>query len=291
MLRILHQKLLHSFWFRQLEHGAALSLYKLMFPLRALRKGGILLFAYTGALGVATYLGLSKLERVLYEAVSYLAGQAQIDSTAVAFLLLTISGALWILALPLLLTAVALPIRILWVHGTLKNTQLLTDTLPSMKASIRTIALMIKLELRYFIPLLLMICLYVPFIRSASHTAVAQVFSLALATVIFVTFYRALPGLLSPLLAILGRFRGREAVIYSESILREKRSELLLVSISSVAVLLFLYRAWHGRTLAQPAAFSGLEVGAYVFVMWYALVLLSASILEALKNFSAFSRE
>jgi hypothetical protein len=248
-----------------------------------------LLVIYTVGLSSAIYLGFMKLNELFQNAVLEASGgQAAIDSTALELLLLGFRSTLTLLCLPLFLTAIALPIQVLWIQGSLRNVRLITDMLPSMKASLRTLALMVRLELRYLLPLLLMIGLYVPFIRDSSQVAVARLFSFALATVILVTIYRALPGLLSPLLAILGEFQGRDAVIYSESILRAKRSQLLFISVSTIALVLLLYLAWHGTTIASLSAISVLELSGYLFVLWYALVLICAEILDALREFPQF---
>lgn len=257
--------------------------HELLFPFRCLYRGHVLLLAYMatlilGALWLTNYLG-----RNLFSFLLELESHGSGSSPLLKIIWFGGVAGISLLAIPVILTGAALPLRYLWITGSLYSLELLTKTPVTMRESLRAMGIALRLSLRTVIPLAALVLLYFPFVQRLEQRAIFLLYILILIGAIFATTRKALPLLLSPLLAICGQVDGRIAVGNAERLLRPKMLELMTILVGLAGALLALYVTYHGHTLS-PRRFTRVEIGIACACTWYAFTLICATTMHAISR-------
>lgn len=259
-------------------------------PFKALKKGHLLLALYTIGLSLLALWGTLELSAEWYQVLLSTRQQTGLTPITVSRIWVLSTIFLWICTLPILLTAVALPLRVLWVRGTLTSPELFTQTLSSIGYSLRAIGLTLRIELYQLIPVFAMAMIYIAFVRTQQQAIVTQLYTLALIAVCISTIWKSLPVLLAPLLAIIGHFDGRDATRYAGLVFRPRELEFLLLILVLLGTMLGIYLQFHGHG-AAPKHFHPAELFLYGLSGWYGLSLLSFKTMQALNAASASAPE
>lgn len=257
-------------------------------PILALKRGHILLLGYTIGISALTVWATLEMNQQWYEVL--LRTRTQTGFTILAISRIWFFGALlvWACSLPIICTAVALPLRILWARGNLANREIVTRTLPSIRFSSRALGLALRIEVYHLVPLMAMIIIYFAFVRHQDQLFVTQLYSLGLFGVCISTAWKSLPVLLSPLLAVVGQFDGRDATRYSGLVFRPRGLEFIIVVAAMIGMLIAIYLKFHGHTFIVKRFSTG-ELIAYAVCCWYGLAILSFKTMQAVAAATAAS--
>jgi hypothetical protein len=258
---------------------------EIFFPFRALRIGHLFLVVYTLGLSALVIWCAAALSDEITAAFKSAAQQAAITEANQGRIILILQAFLCFLALPFLLTAIALPHRILWIRGTLKTIELPSRTFSSAKESLRAMTIGMRAEIYHLVPLIVLVLGYIAFSRQLQNRTTAQIYLLAVFIVFITTVWKSLPVFAAPLVAIVGHFNGRDATYYAGQVVRSRAMEFLVITLLLVATYLGIWIQFHGHSIIV-AQISGFELSLYALSTWYGISLLSYKILQVLAAFS-----
>lgn len=274
--------------FRQAGHGLLICRDELMLPLRTLRSAHLLLLAYTAAL-IAIGIWAAQ-EATVFMVSALISAKAQVAFSEATFrwISLVVILTIWLLSIPFFVTAFALPARILWHRGNLYTAELLTSTLPGIAHALRALGFSLRVEFRFLIPFVVMAFIYIGFADKLAQRSTSQLFLLGFIAVGISTVWKSMPVLLAPLLAVLGKFEGRDAVWFSERVFRPKALELITIALSLFGALLAEYLLFHGHRM-PVRHIPWYELLIYGVTFWYGAMLFCFKAMQALT--SAIARE
>ncbi|MBN8549492.1 MAG: hypothetical protein J0M12_09270 [Deltaproteobacteria bacterium] len=275
---------------RRARFGLQRVLDDLSLPFVALKKSHLYLLTYTLGISLLTIWALSHLTQEWNSILLQTQKKSGLSFVTISRISLGSTFLLWVFSIPIFLTAAALPIRILWVHGTLFTSDLLQKTFSSIQSSQRALGLALRTEVRNLIPLAVMILIYIAFVRVQDNAIITRLYTLGLAGVCIMTLWKSLPIILSPLIAIVGQFDGRAAVAYSSQIVRPRALEFLSIALALVAVLLTIYVKCHGHRMVLSRV-GNVELGLYLLTTWYGIALLSFKSLQAIVSATSNSTQ
>ncbi len=263
-------------------HGLLVCRDELILPLRALKNGHLLFLGYTAAFVSLGVWGAAYLIDMTTTALTQASSSINLEPLHLRLLTIGISVLVWALSIPVYITAIALPVRVLWMKGNLQSWDLFSLALPSIARSLRALGHGIRLQFRYLIPVAVMAVLYFGFAEKLAQKGTTQLFLLGFIGVAVSTFWKVLPVFLAPVLAVSAQFDGRDAVRFSEQVFRPKALDFIVIVLCALALCLGIFEIFHGRLLRPRMYFSLPELTLYGMVIWYTLCMICFKTMQSL---------
>lgn len=258
---------------------------ELSMPLRLLKMGHIFVVLYVLGLTYGAWLACNEggifLRATIRSAIRNLSpSPALVKALDIATTFITSY-----LLLCIVLVAVVLPVRIVWMKGKMAIGMTLAETLPSVLYAARTLAKALHLSLYRLIPSIAMTLVYIFFARSLKQYNAQTLFLIACCLVIPHNVWRTYTFLLSPIVAVCGQIHPSiRALSASEASLRPQGFVLASVTIATLGAVLGTHIALHHRILSTWIWLPRWELGLYAFLIWYGMTLLTFLIARALSR-------
>lgn len=136
--------------------GFARLLDEALVPFQLLKKGHIFLLLYTLGISALAVWSALEINQHWFNLLIQTKTQTGLSLLVISRIWLCSGILIWICSLPFFYTAIGLPLRILWMRGTLAMPELLSKTVPSIRFSLQALGLALKIEFYTLIPLLAM---------------------------------------------------------------------------------------------------------------------------------------
>jgi hypothetical protein len=182
---------------------------------------------------------------------------------------------LFYLIIPAVVVIIALPVRILWIYGTLRPFVTIKESCRGYLFALHTTTLSIRYGLYKLFPALALFAIYIFFTYKVKNDFTYALFLIISAAAWIHGLYSIFPILFAPYLSVCGQITPIVALRISEQMLRPKA--LYFLSILSVGAALTVATSiiLHGRALPRWSILTSGQIAIYICILWYTLTLLS----------------
>lgn len=258
-------------------------------PFYILYLGNIWLVAYVALLGVVTYQALTIADGYLQSALTSPMIQFGVSREAAFRFSVAAHIIVWIFSAPVMITAVALPARILWLHKTLVLEQLAEETFTSLRFSVSGLYLAIRQSIYYLAPALALIVVYFTYVQSHPLASTQQFYLLAAALFGVALLFKLVPVFGSVIVSVCGQDHPVNTIFSAVEVYRGHTIKLFLIVFVAIAACLGIHYLWHqGRWM--PFKIGWPETAIYLAIAWYSLARISVLTLRRLTELAMSKR-
>jgi hypothetical protein len=256
-------------------------------PIRLVRKGRLPYLVYLCVFcGIAWWIS-EVLQNRLHLYVALIERDQGLSEETVRKLRLIATVSARLVPIPLVLTGIVLPVRILFMHGDVRLRALSAQTVLALRLSIQSALWTARSLLLYGVfPLLIVYAVYHALINTTFSVMARDAFWVATALLMATIVARGIPILLSPILSVTAGYEARYALQMSHIILRSCRLRVAVILIAGIAALFLVTHLLREDPAAASAWVEPLRWSCNALIVWFTLSLSAHHVL-----FSAYHYE
>lgn len=256
----------------------------LLAPLRALMRGHLTLITFTCIIAIPIWFSFLLCGNIISQIIVRLLGAGSALAQLMPSLVFT---GIWIIALPFFLTAVILPIRLIWHNEKLSISALCLDFFGTFQKASKAVLLAAA-------PLLALSLLFIgaynlaPYLVSklALQFSTVQVGVVLCSLVSLILIKKILQFAIFPISSVALNLGTREAALATAQALRS-RGLIILVVLALAGLALVKTNMYLHADIFTLKNVSAIEAASYAVIIWYLLSTLSVFILAASENEAA----
>ena len=256
-----------------------------LLPFVLLRRGHIPYLLFLVGLTATAYIAIDVIENFIQSYAVLIEARYGASRDGAVKLYAIVKIFCWIFFVPFLITATALPVRILWVTGRTAASALFELTLPSLQRATVTLYLIVRKSTIAFIAAA---ALYLFKNAAAAKLDTPQGRQLLLTITIIlgvIVIIGAVRFSLAAIAAVCGQLSAFDALGVSAVVFRGKLLRSITMCVAATALLAGVHLLVHG--MVWTSRINLLDVASAIFVVWYVLTLLAIQVMSALAEFYA----
>lgn len=248
---------------------------EVVLPFRLVRIGNLGLLLYICIWVSIAFVFYSEGIKLIVPAVREALVTAKAPLWLFGTLVISFKLLLYYLLIPAGIVLIALPVRVLWIYGTLRPLITIKESCLGYLLALHTVTLSIRYCLYKLFPALALLAIYLFFTYKVKNDITYALF-LTISVLAWVHgIYSIFPMLFAPYISVCGQITPIVALQISEQILRPKALYFLGILSVGAALTVAASLIMYGRALPRWSMLTPGQIAFYVSVLWYTLTLFS----------------